>query len=91
MKGFFVLPGASAPSPWRLLFQPSQAALKHTVHAQSSRACPAIPAPPRNAAFLLADGYHLERVEFVDQKWSAHVEIVGVFRRKRRRKRSFFR
>jgi 23S rRNA (uracil1939-C5)-methyltransferase len=36
----------------------------------------------RDATILLAGGYRLERVTPVDQfKWSAHVEIVGLFRR----------
>lgn len=36
----------------------------------------------RDAAILIAGGYHLESVTPVDQfAWSAHVEVVGVFRR----------
>jgi 23S rRNA (uracil1939-C5)-methyltransferase len=42
----------------------------------------------RDAAILLAGAYRLEHVAPVDQfKYGAHVEIVGVFRRERRRKR----
>ena len=37
----------------------------------------------RDAATLVAGGYRLERVLPVDQfRWSAHVEMAGVFRRK---------
>ena len=36
----------------------------------------------RDAAILIAGGYRLEKVTPVDQfAWSAHVELVGVFRR----------
>jgi 23S rRNA (uracil1939-C5)-methyltransferase len=36
----------------------------------------------RDAAILAAGGYHLERVAIIDQfRWSAHVELVGHFRR----------
>ncbi|RYG96212.1 MAG: class I SAM-dependent RNA methyltransferase, partial [Alphaproteobacteria bacterium] len=36
----------------------------------------------RDAAILIAGGYRLESVTPVDQfVWSAHVEVVGVFRR----------
>jgi 23S rRNA (uracil1939-C5)-methyltransferase len=36
----------------------------------------------RDAAILIAGGYRLESVTPVDQfAWSAHVEVVGVFRR----------
>ncbi len=42
----------------------------------------------RDAATLVAGGFAIERVLPVDQfKWSAHVEIVGVFRRARRARR----
>lgn len=42
----------------------------------------------RDAAALVAGGFTLERVAVVDQfKWSAHVEIAGVFRRARRKVR----
>lgn len=42
----------------------------------------------RDAATLVAGGFAIERVLPVDQfKWSAHVEIVGVFRRAPRRRR----
>jgi 23S rRNA (uracil1939-C5)-methyltransferase len=42
----------------------------------------------RDAALLLAGGFRLEQVTPVDQfQYGAHVEIVGVFRRDRRRRR----
>jgi 23S rRNA (uracil1939-C5)-methyltransferase len=42
----------------------------------------------RDAAILIGGGYGLERVVPVDQfKYTAHLEIVGVFRRKPVRKR----
>ena len=40
----------------------------------------------RDAATLIAGGYRLERVTPVDQfAWSAHVELVGVFRKEARK------
>ena len=57
------------------------ASLRGTVPAVVGVSCnPATFA--RDAALLVAGGYRLERVEPVDQfLYSAHVEIVGVFRR----------
>ncbi|HKH29020.1 MAG TPA: class I SAM-dependent RNA methyltransferase, partial [Sphingomicrobium sp.] len=41
----------------------------------------------RDTAILIAGGYRLERVTPVDQfKYSAHAELVGVFRRDRERR-----
>ena len=42
----------------------------------------------RDAAALVGGGMRLERVVAVDQfKWSAHVEMAGVFRRPKRKAR----
>jgi 23S rRNA (uracil1939-C5)-methyltransferase len=43
----------------------------------------------RDAAILIAGGYRLERVVPVDQfKYSAHLEIVGFFRREPTRRKA---
>jgi 23S rRNA (uracil1939-C5)-methyltransferase len=42
----------------------------------------------RDAAILIAGGYTLDGVTPVDQfRWSAHVELVGIFRKARPRRR----
>lgn len=59
----------------------AQALARSTVPVVAAVSCdPATFA--RDAAHLIAGGYHLEQVTPVDQfKWTAHVELVGIFRR----------